>query len=64
MAKVDHKVCLIVIDGWGVAGPNSPPEGDAIAAAETPHMSGFAEANSKTAQGYTELDASDRKSVV
>ncbi|KAJ9201925.1 hypothetical protein DTO166G4_4579 [Paecilomyces variotii] len=58
MAKVDHKVCLIVIDGWGVAGPNSPPEGDAIAAAETPHMSGFAEANSKTAQGYTELDAS------
>ncbi|GAD96834.1 phosphoglycerate mutase, 2,3-bisphosphoglycerate-independent [Paecilomyces variotii No. 5] len=58
MAKVDQKVCLIVIDGWGVAGPNSPPEGDAIAAAETPYMSGFAEANSKTAQGYTELDAS------
>lgn len=50
--------CTVVIDGWGVAGPNSPPEGDAIAAAETPHMSGFAEANSKTAQGYTELDAS------
>ncbi|KAL1854122.1 hypothetical protein Plec18167_000040 [Paecilomyces lecythidis] len=58
MAKVDQKVCLIVIDGWGVAGPNSPPQGDAIAAAETPYMSGFAEANSKTAQGYTELDAS------
>jgi 2,3-bisphosphoglycerate-independent phosphoglycerate mutase len=32
--------------------------GDAIAAAETPVMSGFAEANSKTAQGYTELEAS------
>lgn len=47
-----------MIDGWGVAGPNSPPEGDAIAAAETPYMSGFADANSKTAQGYAELDAS------
>ncbi|CAG7979246.1 unnamed protein product [Penicillium salamii] len=58
MATVDQKVALIVIDGWGVAGPDSPPQGDAIAAAETPHMSGFAEANSKTAQGYSELDAS------
>ncbi|OOQ81645.1 2,3-bisphosphoglycerate-independent phosphoglycerate mutase [Penicillium brasilianum] len=58
MAAVDHKVALIVIDGWGIAGPQSPPEGDAIAAAETPYMSGFAEANSKTAQGYTALDAS------
>ncbi|KAF7718651.1 2,3-bisphosphoglycerate-independent phosphoglycerate mutase [Penicillium ucsense] len=58
MASVQHKVALIVIDGWGIAGPNSPPEGDAIAAAETPYMSGFAEPNSKTAQGYTELDAS------
>ncbi|QKX56518.1 uncharacterized protein TRUGW13939_03623 [Talaromyces rugulosus] len=58
MAKVNHKVALIVIDGWGVAGPNSPPEGDAIAAAETPVMSSFADANAKVAQGYTELDAS------
>ncbi|KAJ5386135.1 2-3-bisphosphoglycerate-independent phosphoglycerate mutase [Penicillium cosmopolitanum] len=58
MAAVDQKVALIVIDGWGIAGPNSPPQGDAIAAAETPFMSGFAEANSKTAQGYTGLDAS------
>ena len=49
---------LVVIDGWGVAGPNSRADGDAIAAAETPYMSGFAEADSKTAQGYTELDAS------
>ncbi|KAF3387349.1 hypothetical protein F1880_000386 [Penicillium rolfsii] len=48
----------VVIDGWGIAGSQSPPEGDAIAAAETPYMSGFAEANSKTAQGYTTLDAS------
>ncbi|CAL5870194.1 uncharacterized protein PFLUO_LOCUS4429 [Penicillium psychrofluorescens] len=58
MAQVDQKVVLIVIDGWGVAGPNSPANGDAIAAAETPYMSGFAEPNSKTAQGYTELEAS------
>ncbi|KAJ5888481.1 2-3-bisphosphoglycerate-independent phosphoglycerate mutase [Penicillium taxi] len=58
MATVDQKVALIVIDGWGIAGPNSPPEGDAIAAAETPYMSGFAEANSKTAQGYATLEAS------
>ncbi|KAJ5694997.1 hypothetical protein N7536_005409 [Penicillium majusculum] len=54
----DQKVALIVIDGWGIAGPNSPPQGDAIAAADTPHMSGFAEPNSKTAQGFAELDAS------
>ncbi|PKY08280.1 phosphoglycerate mutase, 2,3-bisphosphoglycerate-independent [Aspergillus campestris IBT 28561] len=58
MAKVDHKVALIVIDGWGVATEKSPKDGNAIAAAETPFMSGFAEANSKSAQGYTELDAS------
>lgn len=47
---------IVVIDGWGVPSENS--KGDAITAAETPFMSGFAEANSKTAQGYTELDAS------
>ncbi|RAL10852.1 2,3-bisphosphoglycerate-independent phosphoglycerate mutase [Aspergillus homomorphus CBS 101889] len=58
MVKVDQKVALIVIDGWGVAGPDSRKDGDAILAAETPFMSGFAEADSKTAQGYTELDAS------
>ncbi|EYE98171.1 2,3-bisphosphoglycerate-independent phosphoglycerate mutase [Aspergillus ruber CBS 135680] len=56
MAKVDQKAVLIVIDGWGV--PSESSKGDAITAAETPFMSGFAEANSKTAQGYTELDAS------
>ncbi|KAI5293857.1 hypothetical protein KEM52_005107 [Ascosphaera acerosa] len=45
---------LIVIDGWGVAGPNSPPEGDAIRAANTPNMDAF-----KTeASGYTEINAS------
>lgn len=48
----------VVIDGWGIAGPDSPPQGDAIAAADTPYMSGFAEPNSKTAQGFAELDAS------
>ncbi|KAJ5805422.1 uncharacterized protein N7503_003024 [Penicillium pulvis] len=54
----DQKVALIVIDGWGMSNPDAPPQGDAIAAAETPFMSGFAEANSKTAQGFTELEAS------
>ncbi|KAL1975588.1 hypothetical protein VTN31DRAFT_3980 [Thermomyces dupontii] len=58
MAKVDHKVALIVIDGWGIAGPSTIPEGDAIAAAETPVMSSFADPNAKVAQGYTELEAS------
>lgn len=41
-----------------MSNPDAPPQGDAIAAAETPFMSGFAEANSKTAQGFTELEAS------
>ncbi|KAF2403268.1 hypothetical protein EJ06DRAFT_554774 [Trichodelitschia bisporula] len=58
MGKVDHKAALIVIDGWGVAGENSPKEGDAILAADTPHMDSFAASDSKTAQGYTELEAS------
>lgn len=58
MVNVDQKAVLIVIDGWGVPSEQSPPEGDAIAAAETPVMSGFAEDGSKTAQGYTELEAS------
>lgn len=53
---VDQKAVLIVIDGWGIAGPNSPPEGDAIAAAETPVMDGFRDG--KTSSGYTELEAS------
>ena len=48
----------VVNDGWGIPGPHSPPEGDAILAADTPVMSGFADPNSKTAQGYTELEAS------
>ncbi|EEP81970.1 2,3-bisphosphoglycerate-independent phosphoglycerate mutase [Uncinocarpus reesii 1704] len=58
MTKVDQKVALIVIDGWGVPGPNSPSNGDAIAAAETPVMSSFADPKAGTAQGYTELEAS------
>lgn len=49
---------LVVIDGWGIPGRDSPKDGDAIAAAETPVMSGFAAEGSKTAQGYTEIDAS------
>jgi 2,3-bisphosphoglycerate-independent phosphoglycerate mutase len=58
MVNVDQKAVLIVIDGWGIPSEHSPPEGDAIAAADTPVMSGFAEEGSKTAQGYTELEAS------
>ncbi|KAF1811260.1 2,3-bisphosphoglycerate-independent phosphoglycerate mutase [Eremomyces bilateralis CBS 781.70] len=58
MAKVDQKAVLIVIDGWGVPVESSPPEGDAIAAAETPYMDDFAKDGSKTAQGYTTLEAS------
>lgn len=56
--SVFANVLIVVIDGWGVPGPESPANGDAIAAAETPVMSGFAETQSKTAQGYTEIDAS------
>ena len=58
MVQVDQKAVLIVIDGWGIPSERSPPEGDAVAAAETPVMTGFREEGSKTAQGYTELEAS------
>ncbi|OHE91272.1 2,3-bisphosphoglycerate-independent phosphoglycerate mutase [Colletotrichum orchidophilum] len=54
MAKTDQKACLIVIDGWGVPGADSPKDGDAITNAKTPVMDEFAQ--SKT--GYCELDAS------
>lgn len=49
---------VVVIDGWGIPSEASPKDGDAIAAAETPYMDGFASENSMTAQGYTELEAS------
>ncbi|MCJ1481259.1 hypothetical protein MMC06_001416 [Schaereria dolodes] len=58
MVKVQQKVVLIVIDGWGIPSETSPKDGDAIRAAETPVMDGFAKNGSKTAQGYTELEAS------
>ena len=58
MGKVQQKAVLIVIDGWGIPSETSPKDGDAIAAAETPFMDGFAAEDSKTAQGYTELEAS------
>lgn len=48
----------VVIDGWGIPSETSPKDGDAIAAAETPYMDGFASENSQKAQGYTELEAS------
>jgi len=49
---------IVVIDGWGIPSDSSPTDGDAIAAAETPVMDSFAAPKSKTAQGYTELEAS------
>jgi 2,3-bisphosphoglycerate-independent phosphoglycerate mutase len=52
MTKVDHKAVLIVIDGWGVPGPHTRPDGDAIAAAATPVMDSFRD------HGYTEIAAS------
>jgi 2,3-bisphosphoglycerate-independent phosphoglycerate mutase len=58
MAKVQQKAVLIVIDGWGIPVETSPKDGDAIAAAETPYMDEFAKDGSKTAQGFTELEAS------
>ncbi|KAF1993291.1 hypothetical protein P154DRAFT_625570 [Amniculicola lignicola CBS 123094] len=58
MVDVDQKAVLIVIDGWGIASDKSPKEGDAILAADTPCMDGFKAADSATAQGYTELEAS------
>jgi 2,3-bisphosphoglycerate-independent phosphoglycerate mutase len=56
MVQVDNKAVLIVIDGWGIASEHSPPEGDAIAAADTPNMDSFREGADE--QGYTELEAS------
>ncbi|KAF2459293.1 BPG-independent [Lineolata rhizophorae] len=58
MAKVSQKAVLIVIDGWGLPGPNTKPEGDAILAAETPWMDEFKKPGSEITQGYTELEAS------
>lgn len=58
MVKVDHKVALICIDGWGIPSESSPPEGNAILNADTPHMDEFSKDGSKTAQGFTELEAS------
>ena len=58
MVQVKNKCALICIDGWGIPSKTSPPDGDAIAAAETPWMDEFKKEGSKVAQGYTELDAS------
>lgn len=44
----------VVIDGWGIPSAESPKDGDAIAAAETPVMDAF----SKSSTGFTELEAS------
>ena len=49
---------IVVIDGWGIPGENSPKDGDAITNAETPLMDEFMKNGSSTAQGFTELEAS------
>ncbi|KAJ4388087.1 hypothetical protein N0V93_008692 [Gnomoniopsis smithogilvyi] len=54
MTKPEQNACLIVIDGWGVPGADSPKNGDAITNAKTPVMDEFA----KSATGYTKLEAS------
>ena len=43
-----------MIDGWGIPSEESPKNGDAIAAADTPVMDEL----SKSSTGFTELDAS------
>lgn len=43
-----------MIDGWGIPSEESPKNGDAIAAAETPVMDEL----SRSSNGFTELDAS------
>jgi 2,3-bisphosphoglycerate-independent phosphoglycerate mutase len=43
-----------VIDGWGIPSKDSPKDGDAIAAADTPVMDEL----SKSKTGFTELEAS------
>jgi hypothetical protein len=58
MAQVAQKAVLICIDGWGVAGQNSPDKGNAILNADTPWMDEFAKDGSKITEGYTELEAS------
>jgi len=58
MAEVKQKCALICIDGWGIPVESSDPKGNAILNAETPVMDDFAASGSKTAQGYTELEAS------
>ncbi|KAA8566297.1 hypothetical protein EYC84_008892 [Monilinia fructicola] len=53
-SPLENKAVLIVIDGWGVPGENSPKDGDAITNAETPVMDAFA----NNPDGYTKLEAS------
>ncbi|KAK0890116.1 hypothetical protein LTR02_014939 [Friedmanniomyces endolithicus] len=58
MVQVKQNVALICIDGWGIPSEHSPPDGNAILNAKTPYMDDFAKPDSKTAQGFTELEAS------
>lgn len=52
MAQVQRKVCLIVIDGWGIS---ENKEGNAIANGTVPVMDGFCSGQDNA---YTTLDAS------
>ncbi|KAK5135134.1 hypothetical protein LTR08_005520 [Meristemomyces frigidus] len=58
MVHVKQKCALICIDGWGIPSSTSPEKGNAILNADTPYMEAFAKPGSKTAQGYTALEAS------
>ncbi|KAF7553157.1 hypothetical protein G7046_g7174 [Stylonectria norvegica] len=50
----DYVLVSFVIDGWGIPSEESPKNGDAIAAAQTPVMDEL----SNDANGFTELEAS------
>ncbi|KAL6869466.1 hypothetical protein ACO1O0_000792 [Amphichorda felina] len=54
MTKTETNACLVVIDGWGVPGEQSPKDGDAITNANCPVMDGFAKVDDR----YTKLEAS------
>lgn len=57
-SKDGKKAVLICIDGWGIPSESSPKDGNAILNADTPYMDEFEKHGSKTAQGFTQLEAS------
>uniref|UniRef100_A0A8H7NAR7 2,3-bisphosphoglycerate-independent phosphoglycerate mutase n=1 Tax=Bionectria ochroleuca TaxID=29856 RepID=A0A8H7NAR7_BIOOC len=54
MTSTETKACLIVIDGWGIPGEQSPKDGDAITNAKSPTMDAFAQ----NKESFAELEAS------